>query len=77
MDETHATLHIRVDPQRCVGNAMCVALAPDAFVHNELRQSTVRSPAGGTRAEILEAAAHCPTAAIAVTDRTTGRTLFP
>lgn len=85
MVESPKTLHIRVDRGRCVGNAMCVALAPDVFVHDELRQSTVRSSAGGRRNQLpeasreaaLEAAANCPTAAIAVTDRATGRILFP
>ncbi len=75
--EGKATLQIHVDPMSCVGNAMCVTLVPGVFAHNELRQSTVKDAAGGRRDEILEAAAHCPTAAITVTDRATGRTLFP
>ena len=70
-------LHIEVDHQRCVGNAMCLAFAPGVFAHNEMRQSEVMDPEGGAREDILEAAENCPTGAITVNDAVTGETLFP
>ncbi len=70
-------LRIEVDPERCVGNAMCLALAPGVFAHNESRQSEVRDPEGGSRDDILEAAENCPTGAIRVRDADTGARLFP
>ena len=66
-----------VDHMRCVSNAMCVAIAPGVFAHNEQRQSEVVDPGGGTPEEIIEAAENCPTSAITVTDAVTGETLFP
>ena len=68
---------IDVDPARCVSNAMCLALAPGVFAHNDNYQSEAVDPAGGSLAEILEAARNCPTEAITVADADTGRTLFP
>lgn len=73
----NARLHIEVDHLCCVGNAMCVALAPGVFAHNESRQSEVRDPEGGSRKDILDAAENCPTGAITVSDADTGETLFP
>ena len=70
-------LRIEVDHMRCVGNAMCLAMAPGVFAHNDARQSEVRDPGAGTREDVLEAAENCPTGAIAVTDAVTGETLFP
>ncbi len=72
-----APLHIEVDRRRCVGNAMCLALAPGVFAYNRRRQSEVRDPGGGSREDILEAAENCPTGAIVVSDPVTGETLFP
>lgn len=66
-----------VDHMRCVSNAMCLAIAPGVFVHNERRQSEVVDPSGGSAEDILEAAENCPTSAITVTDAATGETLFP
>ena len=70
-------LRIEVDHLCCVGNAMCLALAPGVFAHNESRQSEVANPTGGRREDILAAAENCPTGAITVSDADTGETLFP
>lgn len=66
MDATYR-LRVHVDHELCVGFGMCVATVPGVFVHNENRQSEVRDGKGGTEAQILEAAANCPTGAIQVT----------
>ena len=70
-------LKVRVDPQVCVGNAMCGAIAPNVFRLNENRQSEVANPAGDNEAKILEAAENCPVSAIFVEDAETGEQLFP
>jgi ferredoxin len=70
-------LRVWVDHQRCVGNAMCEALAPAVFRLNADRQSEAIDPAGDTEATILEAAENCPVSAIVVEDAQTGTRLFP
>lgn len=70
-------LRIRVDHDRCVGNAMCVATAPSTFAHNADRQSEVVNSEGDPEAVILEAARNCPTGAISVKVAGTGERLFP
>lgn len=70
-------VHASVDQMRCVSNAMCLAIAPGVFAHNEQRQSEVVNPAGAVAEDIIEAAENCPTSAITVTDAVTGETLFP
>ncbi len=70
-------LHIEVDHMRCVGNAMCLELAPGVFAHNHWRQSEVVDPEGDNLEDILEAAGNCPTSAISVSDAATGKVLFP
>ena len=70
-------LRVWVDQHRCVGNAMCEALAPAVFRLNANRQSEAINPAGDTEAKILEAAENCPVSAIFVEDAQTGTRLFP
>ena len=69
-------LRIRVDHGRCVGNAMCLAIAPGAFGHNEERQSEIVDATGEDWQTIVEAAANCPTNAISVEDADSGEVLF-
>ena len=73
----NARVRIEIDHLSCVGTAMCLALAPGVFAHNESRQSAVMNPKGGSREDILAAAENCPTGAISVSDADTGETLFP
>jgi ferredoxin len=70
-------LRIVVDHRLCVGNAQCVALAPETFRHNQNLQSEVHDPAGAPEAAVLKAARFCPTGAILVEDAVTGERLFP
>jgi ferredoxin len=66
-----------VDPQVCVGNAMCESIAPAVFRLNDNRQSEAVDPAGDSLEKILEAAENCPVSAIFVEDAETGEQLFP
>jgi ferredoxin len=70
-------LRIRVDHNKCVGNAMCESFAPGVFVLNANLQSEVANPAGNTEEKVLEAAENCPVSAITVEDADTGERLFP
>jgi ferredoxin len=70
-------LRVRVDPQACVGNAMCEAIAPHTFRLNDNRQSEAVNPEGDSVEKILEAAENCPVSAIFVEDAETGERLFP
>lgn len=70
-------LRVWVDPNVCVGNAMCETFATHVFRMNEKRQSEVVDPAGDSEEKILEAAESCPVSAIFVEDVHTGERLFP
>ena len=70
-------VQVSVDPNMCVGNAMCPHIAPKVFALNDDRQSQVINPEGDTREVILEAAEACPVSAISVVDTETGEQLFP
>jgi len=78
MAELSPRLVITVDPGRCVGSAMCVAMAGDVFELPILAQhARVVDPAGASPAAIVEAAESCPTMAITVRDVESGAVLFP
>ena len=68
---------LSVDQSVCVGNAACVATAPDVFALDENRQSTVIDPDGAPWQLIVEAAENCPVSAITVVDAATGESLAP
>ncbi len=64
-------VNVRVDHNLCVGNAMCRALAPNAFVADENGQSIAADPTAEPLEAILEAAVSCPVGAISVEDADT------
>ena len=70
-------VRITVDHNVCVGNTLCVTIAPKVFVLNEQRQSEAVNLEGDTIEKILEAAENCPVSAIIVEDAETGERLFP
>jgi ferredoxin len=70
-------LRVRVDHDVCVGNAMCVTIAKNAFRLDGNRQSEVVDPAADSEEAVLEAAENCPVSAILVEDAETGEQLFP
>jgi ferredoxin len=63
---------VHVDRNLCVGNAMCRAVAPDAFTPDEQGQSVAADPFPEPLETALEAAAGCPVGAIRVEDLDTG-----
>ena len=70
-------LKVTVDPDVCVGNAMCPHIAAKTFQLNDDRQSEVIDPNGEPREVVMEAAEACPVSAITVVDAETGEQLFP
>ena len=70
-------LKASVNPDLCVGNGMCVIVAPDVFRLNEARKSEVMDQEAAGGQEVLEAAGACPVGAITVVDAETGEQLFP
>ncbi len=70
-------LKITVNPNVCVGNAMCETYATKTFALNDDRQSSVINPEGDPEELVLEAAENCPVSAITVSDADTGEQLFP
>lgn len=68
---------VTVDHDLCIGNAMCRAAAPRAFVEDSEGQSVVANPEQETLAALLEAVASCPTGAVVVEDAETGEILEP
>jgi ferredoxin len=77
MERTNRRLRVTVDQSACVGNASCVATAPNVFALDENRQSTVRDPGADTWELVIEAAENCPVGAISVVDEASGESLFP
>jgi ferredoxin len=59
---------IEVDPETCIGNGMCCALAPAFFELNFEGELTILKddPADAHRAEVEDAAASCPVGAIKI-----------
>ncbi|MBI5794439.1 ferredoxin [Candidatus Uhrbacteria bacterium] len=84
-------LHIKVDPDLCIGAASCVTIAPETFQLNEENKASVfdhgREPTPRTYERVIEvteeekenlvlAAQSCPTLAISIFDEA-GTQLFP
>lgn len=64
-------LRIVVDEERCTASGQCVVAAPDVFDQRESDGIVVllaASPSLEHKSSVLDAAAFCPTVAIAVLD---------
>lgn len=78
MAELSRRLAVVVDPDRCVGSGMCVAMAGDVFeLPIGAQHARVVDPAAAPPAAVVEAAESCPTMAITVRDAESGAVLFP
>jgi len=84
---TQGGLKVVVDPDRCLGFGSCVIVSPDVFRLDErpgkgvFRSSAkldVLDEAGGKSFDnLLMAAQSCPTQAIKIIDRNTGKQIYP
>lgn len=62
------TFEIRLQRFRCIGSKCCTHAAPGVFGLDDQLVVTILDPAGGTRDEVEQAAAECPTGTITVID---------
>jgi len=69
--------HVEVIRDKCIGAASCAAIAPKVFEMDEENIARVISQDGEDDDTKLLAAQSCPTAAIVVTDTTTGKQVRP
>ena len=69
-------LNVRVDHDKCMGNAICITIATKTFALNDENQSEALDPQGDSEELVLEAADNCPVGAISVEDAETGETLY-
>ena len=68
---------VEVIREKCIGAASCAAIAPNVFEMDEDDIARVISQEGDDDDTKLLAAQSCPTAAIIVTDTTTGEQVWP
>jgi ferredoxin len=74
MDEQHG-ISVAVDRSQCIGNGVCVALAPAAFQLDSSMKAEVTRPDAETEVSLLAAADACPTQAIYLS--VDGKALYP
>jgi ferredoxin len=68
---------VEVIREKCIAAASCVAIAPQVFELDEENIAKIISQDGNDDDTKLLAAQSCPTAAIIVTDTTTGQQVWP
>ena len=76
-DGTPNNARASVDQDLCVGHGGCRRIAPTAFRRTAVGQSDFVDAHIESDARIVEAAEHCPVAAISVHARDTGERLYP
>lgn len=68
---------VKVDVEKCIGAASCVAVAALTFKLNDDNKAEVLSQDGNSDNEKMLGAQSCPTGAIEVIDIQTGDKLWP
>jgi ferredoxin len=67
---------VRIDPHRCIGNAMCTRAAPGVFVlDEETRIAEMPDEENATVEQLFAGARACPTQAIIIEQY--GRRMYP
>jgi ferredoxin len=67
---------VRIDPHRCIGNAMCARAAPGIYVlDEETRVAELQNEDEATVQQLFAGARACPTQAIIIEQY--GRRIFP
>ena len=73
--------HITIEPSLCMAFGSCETLAPNVFEVDKNKifnpKARVKSETGDDFESILDAAETCPTKAIIIRDRYTGRQIYP
>ena len=70
-------LKITVDRDACIGDGACCGDAPATFEMDDEDKAVVKPKSTDSRDTILEAAQNCPTDAIIIEDKETGKKLYP
>ena len=83
-DSKHIYRHdlaVNVDESLCIGCCSCETIAPKVFAVDKLKminpKSHVRNQYGASHEKIMDAAETCPTKAIQVGERKSGKKIFP
>jgi ferredoxin/uncharacterized protein YuzE len=86
-EEAEGGIKVEVDPDKCLGFGSCVIVSPDVFrlderpgkgVFKSSAKLDVLDQAGGKDFDnLLIAAQSCPTQAITIIDRKTGKRIYP
>ena len=81
LGKTKGRYHITIEPSLCMAFGSCETLAPNVFEVDKNKmlnpKATVKSETGNDFESILNAAETCPTKAIILRDRYTGRQIYP
>ena len=79
--KTKGRYQISIEPSLCMAFGSCETLAPNVFEVDKNKmlnpKATVKSETGNDFESILNAAETCPTKAIIIRDRYTGRQIYP
>jgi ferredoxin len=74
-------LSVRVEKTQCIACLSCETIAPNVFVIDKLTminpKSQVHNQYGASEGKIMDAAETCPTKAIKVNERKSGRRIYP
>ena len=74
-------LSVNVDESLCIGCCSCETIAPNVFTIDKLKMINPKSHAynqyGASEEKIMDAAETCPTKAIQVDEKKSGRKIFP
>jgi len=86
-EESVGGLKVDVDADKCLGFGSCVIVAPDVFrlderpgkgvFRNEAKLDVLDQSGGKNFDNLLMAAQSCPTQAITIVDRNTGKRIYP
>ena len=86
-EESVGSLKVDVDADKCLGFGSCVIVAPDVFrlderpgkgvFRNEAKLDVLDQSGGKNFDNLLMAAQSCPTQAITIVDRKTGKRIYP
>lgn len=74
--ERTVSVRVRVDREKCIGSANCIASAPSAFRIDEENKAIMLDPDSVDEETLLLSAESCPTEAIILEDEE-GRRIYP
>jgi ferredoxin len=74
-------LSVDIDKSKCIGCCSCETIAPNVFVVDKITmfnpKSQVHNQHGASEGKIMDAAETCPTKAIQVNEKKSGRKIYP